>query len=72
VQALAVCKRLTLALVLDAALRLALKLGADVVEQLIEALAGAAGGHANARLLGRVAVVHGRGVSWLSWAWSWS
>lgn len=51
-------RRRTLALVVDAALRLGLKLGADAVEQLVQALAGPALGHHGAR--GRVAVVHGR------------
>ena len=49
---------LTLALVVDAALRLGLELGADAVEQLVQALAGAALGTAHDA--GRV-VVHGGG-----------
>lgn len=51
---------LTLAFVVDVALRLGLELGADAVEQVVEALAGPARGSAHdAR---RVAVVHGHGM----------
>lgn len=50
-------KTLTLAFIVNAALRLGLKLGPDVVEQLVQALAGPALRHHGAR--GRIAVIHG-------------
>jgi len=58
------CDGLTLAFVVDTALRLGLKLGADAVEQIVEALAGPTRGPAHDA--GRVAVVHGHGMDSLS------
>lgn len=53
-------EQLTLAFVVDAALRFGLELGADVVEEVVQALAGAHLGAAHDA--GRVAVVHGRAL----------
>lgn len=49
---------LTLAFIVNAALRLGFEFGPDVVEQLVQALTGPALRHHGAR--GRVAVIHGR------------